>query len=197
MAFGAARQQNYGRAGRQRPAVPGMEAGQGGARMDLSRLLQASWWELWQIRRSSGNDGRSRVKVEEERLRELGGVPSLTGPNRTDNLLHIRFCHVVLHLPTIAVNDSTECMFLNLMVFERLHPEGGNDLSAFVFVMDSVIRSSRNGELLSNKRIIRDAVGGQHGGGRDVKSPLQMGDPNYIYNAVNSYYRSRWRLWDI
>uniref|UniRef100_A0A0E0BSQ9 Uncharacterized protein n=1 Tax=Oryza glumipatula TaxID=40148 RepID=A0A0E0BSQ9_9ORYZ len=123
--------------------------------------------------------------------------------NGTDSLLDIRFRRGVLLLPAIAVDDTTEHIFLNLMAFERLHPGAGNDVSAFVFLMDSLIRSSRDVELLSIPRIIQNAVGGHRAVAAmfDRLSRYIVLDPesemDYIYTAVNSYCRSRWRLWDV
>ncbi|KAL6654779.1 hypothetical protein ACP70R_008244 [Stipagrostis hirtigluma subsp. patula] len=77
----------------------------------------------------------------------------------TDSLRDIRFQRGVLSMPPVAVDDSTEYMFLNMMAFERLHVGAGNDVTAYVFFMGNIIHSAQDVALLSSMGIIQNAVG--------------------------------------
>ncbi|CAL4992498.1 unnamed protein product [Urochloa decumbens] len=79
--------------------------------------------------------------------------------SNSDSLCSIRFRHGVLSMPAVVVDDSTEYMFLNMMAFERLHVGAGNDVTEFVFFMDSIINSVNDVALLSSCGIIQNAVG--------------------------------------
>uniref|UniRef100_A0A0D9XZB5 Uncharacterized protein n=1 Tax=Leersia perrieri TaxID=77586 RepID=A0A0D9XZB5_9ORYZ len=123
----------------------------------------------------------------------------------TSSLHDIRFDarRGVLHLPAIAVDDTTEYMLLNLMAFERLHTHagGGNDVTAYVFFMDNMVDSARDVALLAARRIVVNTVGSDkavarmfNGLSRDVVlEPVSALDD--VHREVNAYCRRRWHRW--
>ncbi|KAF0889955.1 hypothetical protein E2562_034411 [Oryza meyeriana var. granulata] len=119
----------------------------------------------------------------------------------TSSLLDIRFHRGVLHLPVIAVDDTTEYILLNLMAFERLHAGAGNDVTAYVFFMDNMIDSARDVALLTARRIIYNTVGSDkavarlfNGLSRDVVLEPQSALDD-VHREVNAYCRRRWHRW--
>uniref|UniRef100_A0A0D9XSS4 Uncharacterized protein n=1 Tax=Leersia perrieri TaxID=77586 RepID=A0A0D9XSS4_9ORYZ len=121
--------------------------------------------------------------------------------SRTDSLHDIRFRRGVLSLPTVAVDDSTEYMLLNMMAFERLHPGAGNDVTAYVFFMDNIIDSAKDVALLSSKGIIQNAVGSDKAVAKLFNSiskdvvlePESALDD--VQRQVNAYCRQPWNMW--
>ncbi|KAG8048673.1 hypothetical protein GUJ93_ZPchr0009g1908 [Zizania palustris] len=119
----------------------------------------------------------------------------------TSSLLDIRFHSGVLHLPVVAVDDTTEYILLNLMAFERLHAGAGNDVTAYVFFMDNMIDSARDVALLTARRIIQNTVGSDkavarlfNGLSRDVVLEPQSALDD-VHREVNAYCRRRWHRW--
>ncbi|GJN25432.1 hypothetical protein PR202_gb13259 [Eleusine coracana subsp. coracana] len=120
----------------------------------------------------------------------------------TAGSLHdIRFRHGVLNMPPLSVDDSTECKLLNLMAFERLHVGAGNDVTAYVFFMDSIIDSPKDVALLSSKGIIQNAVGSDkavaklfNSISKDVVLESQSA-LDAVHQQVNAYCRKPWNMW--
>ena len=78
--------------------------------------------------------------------------------SKTDSIQDIEFKNGVLHLPSISIHDGTEKIFLNLMVFERLHPDIGSEATAYMIFMDNIIDSERDVALLRSKGIIKNLL---------------------------------------
>lgn len=65
----------------------------------------------------------------------------------------------VLELPQITVDALTNSLFLNLMAFERLHVEAGNDVTSYVYFMDRLIESDKDVRLLHWRGVIDNLLG--------------------------------------
>lgn len=65
----------------------------------------------------------------------------------------------ILKLPAITVDDATEFTFLNLIAFERLHKDAGNEVTSYIFLMDKVIDTAKDVQILRSKGIIENALG--------------------------------------
>ena len=119
----------------------------------------------------------------------------------TGSLLDIRFHRGTLYLPPIAVDDTTEYMLLNLMALEQLHAGAGDGVTAYVFFMDNMVGTARDAALLTARRVVHSAVGGDravarlfNGLSRDaVLEPRSALDG--VHREVNAYCRKRWNRW--
>ncbi|XP_066354945.1 UPF0481 protein At3g47200-like [Miscanthus floridulus] len=105
----------------------------------------------------------------------------------TSNLLDIRFHDGTgtLYLPSIAVDDTTEYMLLNLMAFERLHVGSGNDVTAYVFFMDNMVESARDVALLTSRSALDDVHW-------EVKAYCRKRWNQWRANLVHTYFRIPW-----
>lgn len=74
--------------------------------------------------------------------------------NDTSCLMAITFNNGVLILPHLFINKDTEPTFLNLMAFERFQTGKGQEVSAYVDFMGSLVRSAKDVSLLRSKEII-------------------------------------------
>uniref|UniRef100_A0A0E0BJZ0 Uncharacterized protein n=1 Tax=Oryza glumipatula TaxID=40148 RepID=A0A0E0BJZ0_9ORYZ len=157
-----------------------------------------AWAHRRDIIRSAADDGsgdiiRSAVELYEAGIRFRRA--------RTDSLHDVRFRHGVLAMPPVAVDDSTEYMLLNMMAFERLHPGAGNDVTAYVFFMDSIIDSAKDVALLSSKGIIQNAVGSDKAVAKLFNSISKdvVLEPESVLDGVqrqvNAYCRQPWNMW--
>ncbi|GJN04816.1 hypothetical protein PR202_ga22391 [Eleusine coracana subsp. coracana] len=119
----------------------------------------------------------------------------------TDSLHDIRFRHGVLKLPAMCVDDTTEHVLLNLIAFELLHVGAGNDVTAYAFFMNSIIRSARDVALLSSQGIILNLIGSDeavvdlfHSISKDaVLEP--DGVITSVQRQVNAHCQKPWNTW--
>ncbi|CAL5067723.1 unnamed protein product [Urochloa decumbens] len=123
----------------------------------------------------------------------------------TRSLQHgIHFARGVLHIPELAVDEATEHKLLSLMAFERLHAGGGgaaNEVTAYVFFMDNVIKSAADARLLCAAGAVRNGLGCDKEMAKmfnrlgkqavlDKRSPLRA-----VHGEVNAYRGARWNQW--
>lgn len=78
--------------------------------------------------------------------------------SETKSLKDISFHRGVLKLPPIMVDDATESTYLNLIAFERLHVNAGNEVTSYIFFMDNIIDSAGDVSLLHSSGIIQHAI---------------------------------------
>ncbi|KAG8089945.1 hypothetical protein GUJ93_ZPchr0011g27443 [Zizania palustris] len=71
----------------------------------------------------------------------------------------VSFKSGVLSIPKIFFHGITESMVLNLMAFEKLHPGIGNDVTAFMYFIDTLIDTPKDVALLRSKGIINSILG--------------------------------------
>ena len=69
----------------------------------------------------------------------------------------ISFSNGVLSLPPIDIDNTTEAILRNLIAFENVR--GDNEVTAYVFFMDSLIDSGKDVALLREKGIIKGWFG--------------------------------------
>ncbi|CAN6228090.1 unnamed protein product [Urochloa humidicola] len=116
----------------------------------------------------------------------------------------VHFARGVLHIPELAVDGSTEHKLLSLMAFERLHAGGGgasNEVTAYVFFMDNVIKSAADVRLLCAAGAVQNGLGCDKEMAKmfnrlgkqavlDKRSPLRV-----VHGEVNAYRGARWNQW--
>ncbi|KAL4191866.1 hypothetical protein AMTRI_Chr06g169350 [Amborella trichopoda] len=74
-------------------------------------------------------------------------------------LMNITFNHGVLRLPWIPIHGSTEAFLLNMMAFEQLHVRNLNWVSSYVSLLDDLIDTANDVELLVSSGVIDNAMG--------------------------------------
>ncbi|KAF3777073.1 hypothetical protein EJ110_NYTH46904 [Nymphaea thermarum] len=78
-------------------------------------------------------------------------------------LLSVRFrrscLRGVLHLPELVLDETTEGVFMNMVAFERMHPESGTEVTSFLSFMDALIDTADDVSFLSNEGIVKNSLG--------------------------------------
>jgi hypothetical protein len=121
--------------------------------------------------------------------------------SKIKSLKEISFHRGVLELPVIEVDDTTEATFLNLMAFERFHVGASNEVTSYVFFMDSIIDNERDVALLNSRGIIQNAIGSDKAVAKlfnslskdialESNSNLQV-----VQMHVNAYCKKPWNAW--
>uniref|UniRef100_J3N8U7 DUF4220 domain-containing protein n=1 Tax=Oryza brachyantha TaxID=4533 RepID=J3N8U7_ORYBR len=95
--------------------------------------------------------------------------------SKTDNLFDIHFKRGVLSMPEVIVDDSTECVYLNLMLFERLHVGTGTLVTSYVIFMDNMIDSAKDVSLLGSKGVLRNLLGSDEAAAKLFTGTLSRG----------------------
>ncbi|XP_049935775.1 uncharacterized protein LOC116250119 [Nymphaea colorata] len=68
--------------------------------------------------------------------------------------------HGVLTLPFILIEDRTAAIYMNLMAFERMHPNiQKHEVTSYVVFMDSLIDTAEDVSLLCSQGIVRNLLG--------------------------------------
>ncbi|OEL22881.1 hypothetical protein BAE44_0016101 [Dichanthelium oligosanthes] len=132
---------------------------------------------------------------------ELHGAGVRFKKSWTNSLRDIRFRRGVLSVPALSVDDSTEYALLNMMAFERLHAGAGNDVAAYVFLMNKVLDSARDVALLGSMGIIQNAAGSDKAVAKlfERMSRDMVLDPSgtaldAVHRQVNAYCRRPWSV---
>ncbi|KAG8087075.1 hypothetical protein GUJ93_ZPchr0010g10504 [Zizania palustris] len=120
----------------------------------------------------------------------------------TRSLHDIRFHRGVLYIPELAADDTTEHKLFSLMAYEQLHPgAGANEVTAYVFFMDNVIKSADDARLLSASGVVSNGLGSDEAVARmfnrlannavlDKQSPLRA-----VHGQVNDHRENAWNEW--
>uniref|UniRef100_A0A0E0LTZ0 Uncharacterized protein n=1 Tax=Oryza punctata TaxID=4537 RepID=A0A0E0LTZ0_ORYPU len=124
-------------------------------------------------------------------------------PSRTRSLHDISFRRGALHIPRLAVDDTTEHKLFSLMAFEQLHAAGAgaNEVTAYVFFMDNVIKSGDDARLLGASGVVSNGLGSDKAVAEmfnrlaneavlDRRSALHG-----VHGEVNAYREKRWNQW--
>ncbi|KAH6785805.1 hypothetical protein C2S51_038260 [Perilla frutescens var. frutescens] len=117
-------------------------------------------------------------------------------------LWDVAFVDGVVKLPPLNVSDKTESIFRNLIAYEQCFP---NDhpkyVTDYVFLMDCLIRSTKDVEILRHRGIIGNFLGGDDmicpmfnrlGKNVVISSDFSYSD---VFESVKRDYRLRRRRW--
>lgn len=114
----------------------------------------------------------------------------------------VNFQGGVLSIPQVFLFDDAECVFLNLMAFERLHPGAGNEVTAFIIFMDNLVDTAQDVALLRSKGIIQSGFGSDEAVANLINNILTKGAVMNINSSlrdvireVNAHCRKPWNKW--
>ncbi|XP_010023720.2 UPF0481 protein At3g47200-like [Eucalyptus grandis] len=169
----------------------------------LLHLMHTCWTSgLPNVPRLSGRAPPTKEKLmfmsSATELRESGvKLRAVRGRHMKD----IRFENGKLEIPVLIVQDHTESQFRNLIAYEQ-HRQGGgiSYFTDYVTLMDCLINSSKDVEVLRRAGIIKNYLGDD-----EVIAQMfnRMGDyvtlPNFYYSeifkTVNAYCNKRRNVW--
>ncbi|CAL9083552.1 unnamed protein product [Musa textilis] len=78
---------------------------------------------------------------------------------RAKSFLDITFQNGKLEIPQLVVDDQTNVLFKNLIAFEQCSQEAGTQITAYASLMDCIINTAADVELLQKDQIIINASG--------------------------------------
>ncbi|XP_045832270.1 UPF0481 protein At3g47200-like [Trifolium pratense] len=121
--------------------------------------------------------------------------------SKTWSLKDVSFDRGVLRLPTLVIDDTTEYMLLNLIALERLHIGAGNEVTSFIFFMDTIIDSDMDVALLNRSGIIINALGSDkvvsklfNSLSKDITVD-RHGILDVVRMSMSDYCKKPWKRW--
>lgn len=118
------------------------------------------------------------------------------------NLAGVRFERGVLYMPVIKFYGNSECDFLNVMAFERLHPNAGNHVMDYVYFMDNLINTAADVRLLCSSGIIVNLLGSDKEVATlfnnilSTQAVLSDGSPLHkVHRQVSAHCQKPWNSW--
>ncbi|XP_023514999.1 putative UPF0481 protein At3g02645 [Cucurbita pepo subsp. pepo] len=153
---------------------------------------------------SSRTHGKDKLPLLEEI--SIPSVSELTKSgvrfSRSDGISAVAFDTkaVKFHLPTITLDVNSEVVLRNLVAYEASKPSGGLVFTRFVDLMNGIIDTEEDVELLTAAGIIRNHLKSNaevtklwNGMSKSIKS-TKVPFLDKAIEDVNRYYSSRWKV---
>ncbi|MFQ6640874.1 hypothetical protein Gotur_016023 [Gossypium turneri] len=113
--------------------------------------------------------------------------------------LDISFIKPKLEIPCLHIYDDTEVIFRNVMVLEMYHYPNETLICDYVLLMDYLINTSEDAELLVEKKIITSRLGSNQQVaslfnrlGRNIVKGINDKKLKGLVQALNAYYDTPW-----
>ncbi|CAL5392087.1 unnamed protein product [Camellia sinensis] len=114
------------------------------------------------------------------------------------NMFNIRFVNRTMEIPTLKIEDDTECFFRNLIAYEQYYPDTSwHHFTAYHKFMDCLVNTSKDVEILIHCGIIRSFLGENEVVAtmlNKLGNNIIISDLGYeeVYNKVNEHCRGKW-----
>lgn len=116
--------------------------------------------------------------------------------------LDIKFEKGVLEIPSILIENDTEALARNVMALEQTHFVGNGYITNYFFIMDFLINTTKDVNLLCDKKIVVNYLG-DNTAARQMVNNLNKGillenmTPEYhqLCLKLNKFYENRWHNW--
>ncbi|TYH01592.1 hypothetical protein ES288_A09G071500v1 [Gossypium darwinii] len=118
------------------------------------------------------------------------------------SIFDIKFENGTMKIPTLEIDDHTECFFRNVIAFEQFFPGRSlNHVTDYMNFMDCLINSPKDVELLQRRGIINNWLGND-----EVIATMfnRLGDSvsisrysfySEVFSNVNGYCSKQWNKW--
>ncbi|CAN1170913.1 UPF0481 protein At3g47200 [Linum perenne] len=117
--------------------------------------------------------------------------------DKTRSLFDLEFKNGVFRIPPLRVHDSTDSLFRNLIAYEQCFQESTQYITSYVLLMDRLIDTAADVEVLEQRRIIANDLGGREDVAAVFNNICKQTVLRDFYFAgvcgdVNEYYHRRW-----
>ncbi|KAJ6881603.1 hypothetical protein NC651_028253 [Populus alba x Populus x berolinensis] len=102
-----------------------------------------------------------------------------------------------LHMPPLEIDNNTECLLRNLMVFEQLHYPGEEHICRYVKLLDSLVDVDKDVDLLIENKVIISKLGDSDAVAKLINTLCrEMVEISSSFDSLskllNDYYESSW-----
>ncbi|XP_058114860.1 UPF0481 protein At3g47200-like [Magnolia sinica] len=133
------------------------------------------------------------------KLTEAGVVFKASHAN---SFLDIKFRQGVVEIPPLSMEDETNSLFLNLLVFEQCYSHCRSHITAYATFMDCLINSTEDVGILCHNGILANWLGGHEEVadlfnklGREVTINCDNFYLSDVFENLDQYYRIPWHAW--
>ncbi|GLT35360.1 hypothetical protein SLA2020_098210 [Shorea laevis] len=149
-------------------------------------------------------DGEWKFIRSATELREAGidFKKADTRGNEKRSLFDIKFEKGTLEMPTVRIDDSTESLYRNLIVCEQFNIRSTTFLTDYQVLMDSLINSGKDVELLCKSGIIDNWLGNDEAVAvlfNRLGDHIDLDEKYFFYaqlfKDVNEHYEKPWNTW--
>jgi hypothetical protein len=117
-------------------------------------------------------------------------------------LFDLKFTKGVLEIPRLKLNNNTESLFRNLMALEQLHYPFDGYFTDYIRVLDFLIDTPKDVDLLMRKRILVNGLGDNNAVTtlvNNLRRQIFISEANSYYfdlcNRLNNFYEDPWHSW--
>ncbi|XP_002282552.3 UPF0481 protein At3g47200 isoform X3 [Vitis vinifera] len=136
-------------------------------------------------------------------LREAGVRFKLGSKDKdNDKLLDLDYNNGVLKIPHLILQEKCESLFRNLIAYEECHDHAQTYITDYMYLMDHLINTTKDVNLLVRKGIISNHLGDNHAVKNlfnrlliDTTTCKETFHFAGIYEKLNKYYDSPWNRW--
>lgn len=104
--------------------------------------------------------------------------------NNPHSLLDVSFRNGVVEIPYISIEETTGCLFRNLIALEQTCPEYGNDFTAYIIFLSQLVCTKADVEVLVNRDMICHTLNGDE----VVSTFFPDLSTNVIFDFNSDYY---------
>ncbi|KAL2346784.1 hypothetical protein Fmac_000784 [Flemingia macrophylla] len=125
------------------------------------------------------------------------GVKFEVNNNENMCLLDLKFKKPVLKIPQLVVEDRTEMLFRNMVALEQCHYHKESYITEYVQIMDYLVNTSRDVDILVRKGILINQLGDAESvanmfNGLCKNIVLNITGYSLLYRDLNAFHRNRW-----
>ena len=138
-------------------------------------------------------------KYSATQLREAG-VKFEVGPNKC--VLDLSFKEGVLKIPLLDFQDDTEAYVRNIMALEQCYHTEDRYITDFYLILDRLINTDKDVDLLSNKGIIVNSLGDNNvitlminNLNRGIYRSNMNSNLCHLCEELNAFYEKPWHRW--
>ncbi|XP_028802475.1 UPF0481 protein At3g47200-like [Neltuma alba] len=124
----------------------------------------------------------SRILLYNANALEEAGVTLKGG--ESEHLLDVEFSGNILKIPHIVVDDNTELLFRNMIALEQCHYPGNADITDYALLLDWLINTEKDVDLLVRENIVRNYLGDT----KDVATLFNGLSDNVVQSTISPHY---------
>lgn len=123
--------------------------------------------------RNNVKDGGELKTLSTPSVTELHRAGVKFRQGQSQNIFDIEFSNGVLKIPKLTISDETDLTIRNLLAFEQCHCEGNNYLNDYAVMMDRLVNTAKDVDLLVKFGVVENRLGDS---GEAAKLVNRLGD---------------------
>ncbi|XP_058076978.1 UPF0481 protein At3g47200-like [Magnolia sinica] len=122
--------------------------------------------------------------------------------SKVSSFLDVKFSKGVMEIPLLSIYEYTDHLFRNFMAFEQCHPIAGDHFTTYTILMNCLINTSADVDLLNQNKIIEHRLGSNDEVARLINEMTngvafdhENGYLPGLFKEVRGYSEEAWHAW--